>query len=77
MDDFKCLRVFSNGGFIDGEISTRIRKASQGLGRLRARALKQQNIWQSTKLGVHKATVLVNPAAIHIDARLGHPAEDP
>ncbi|KAL8570335.1 hypothetical protein ACOMHN_035753 [Nucella lapillus] len=52
--------VISSDGSLDKEINARICKASQALGRLRARMLCQHNIQQSTKLKVYKTIVLTS-----------------
>ena len=61
VDDFKYLgSVISSDGSLDKEISARICKASQALGRLKAHVLNQHNIRQSTKLKVYRAVVLTS-----------------
>ena len=60
-DDFKYLgSVISINGSLDKEISARICKASQALGRLKTRVLSQHNIRRSTKLKVYRAVVLTS-----------------
>ena len=56
-DDFS---VNSSDRSLDKEISTRISKASQALGRLKIRVLSQHNIRQSTKLKVYREVVLAS-----------------
>jgi hypothetical protein len=57
--DFKYLgSVISCDGTIDKEISARICKASQALGRLKTRVLNQHNIRLTTKVKLYKAIVL-------------------
>ena len=59
VDSFKYIgSVISANDSLDKEIATRISKASQALGRMRARVLNQHNIRLSTKLKVCKAVVL-------------------
>ncbi|KAL8624768.1 hypothetical protein ACOMHN_002462 [Nucella lapillus] len=61
VEEFKYLdSVISSDGSLDKEINARICKASQALGRLRARVLNQHNIQQSTKLKVYKTIVLTS-----------------
>ena len=61
VDDFKYLgSTISNDGSLDKEINARICKASQALGRLRARVLNQHNIQLSTKLKVYRTIVLTS-----------------
>ena len=61
VDDFKYLgSVISSDGNLDKEISARICKASQALGRLKTRVLSQHNIRQSTKLKVYRAVVFTS-----------------
>ena len=50
--------VISNDGSLDKEINSRICKASQALGRLKSRVLKQHNIKLSAKLKVDQAVVI-------------------
>ncbi|KAL6475004.1 hypothetical protein MHYP_G00160440 [Metynnis hypsauchen] len=52
--------IISDDGALDKEISVRICKASQALGRLWSRVLKQHNIQKSTKLKVYKTVVLTS-----------------
>ena len=59
VDSFKYLgSVISNDGSLDQEISARISKASQALGRLRNRVLNHHNITLTTKLKVYNAVVI-------------------
>lgn len=61
VEDFKYLgSIISCDGSLDKEINARICKASQALGRLKARVLKQHNIQMSTKLKVYKTVVLTS-----------------
>ncbi|KAI8491112.1 PtdIns(3,5)P(2) sythesis regulation factor [Branchiostoma belcheri] len=48
----------SADGSLDKEISCRIRKASQALGRLRAKVLQQRGVKLSTKLKIYNAVVI-------------------
>ena len=57
----KCLvSVISSDGSLDKEISARICKASQALGRLKTRVVNQHNTRRSTKLKVYRAVVLTS-----------------
>ena len=59
VENFKCLgSTTSSDESLDREISARISKASQALGRLRTRVLNQHNIQMTTKLLVYRAVVL-------------------
>ncbi|XP_046551772.1 uncharacterized protein LOC124261496 [Haliotis rubra] len=58
VDDFKHLG--STDRSLDKDISSKIGKASQALGRLRARVLKQHNIKLSTQLKVYRTVVLTS-----------------
>ncbi|KAL8569000.1 hypothetical protein ACOMHN_038524 [Nucella lapillus] len=61
VEEFKYLgSVISSDGSLDKEINARICKASQALGRLRARVLNQHNIQLSTNLKVYKTIVLTS-----------------
>ena len=61
VDDFRYLgSTISNDDSLDKEINVRICKASQALGRLRARVLSQHNIQLSTKLKVYRAVVITS-----------------
>ena len=61
VDDFKYLgSVISKDRSLDKEISARICKASQALGRLKTRVLSQHNIRRPTKLKVYRAVVLTS-----------------
>ncbi|PFX12093.1 RNA-directed DNA polymerase from mobile element jockey [Stylophora pistillata] len=61
VEEFKYLgSVISSDSSLDKEINAMICKASQALGRLRARVLNQHNIQQSTKLRVYKTVVLTS-----------------
>lgn len=61
VEKFKYLgSTISNDGSLDNEISARICKASQALGRLRTRVLNQRSIRSSTKLKVYRAVVLTS-----------------
>ncbi|XP_076047199.1 uncharacterized protein LOC143028697 [Oratosquilla oratoria] len=52
--------TISNDGSLEKEISARICKASQALGRLITRVLNQRNVKLSTKLKVYRAVVLTS-----------------
>ena len=59
VDSFKYLgSTISADGSLDKEITSRIQKASQALGRLRVKVLQQKGITQSTKLKIYRAVVL-------------------
>ena len=60
VDDFKYLCVISSDGSLDKEISARICKTSQALGRLKTHVLSQHNIMQSMKLKVYRVVVLTS-----------------
>ena len=61
VDHFKYLgSIISNDGSLDKEITSRICKASQALGRLRVRVLNEHNIRLPTKLKVYKSVVLTS-----------------
>ena len=61
VDDFNYLgSVISSDRSLGKEISVRIYKASQALGRLKTRVLNQRNIRQSTKLKVYRAVILTS-----------------
>ena len=61
VDEFKYLgSTISKDGALDKEINSRICKASQALGRLRAKVLNHHNIRLSTKLKVYKAVVITS-----------------
>ncbi|XP_076063461.1 uncharacterized protein LOC143038321 [Oratosquilla oratoria] len=52
--------TISNDGILDKQISARICKASQALGRLRTQVLNQRNFRLSIKLKVYRAVVLTS-----------------
>ncbi|CAH1233287.1 Hypp666 [Branchiostoma lanceolatum] len=63
----KCVEHFpylgstiSADGSLDREVSTRIQKASQALGRLRVKVLQQRGIKLTTKIKIYKAVVLTS-----------------
>ena len=59
VDSFKYLgSTISADGSLDKEITSRIQKASQALGRLRVKVLQQKGITLSTKLKIYRAVVL-------------------
>ena len=59
VESFKYLgSTISADGSLDKEITSRIQKASQALGKLRVKVLQQKGIKLSTKLKVYKAVVL-------------------
>ena len=61
VDSFKYLgSIISNDGSLDKEITSRISKASQALGRLRTKVLNHHNICLSTKMKVYRAVVLTS-----------------
>ena len=61
VDSFKYLgSIISNDGSLDKEITSRISKASQALGRLRTKVLNRHNICLSTKMKVYRAVVLTS-----------------
>ena len=61
VEHFKYLgSVISSDGSLDREISARISKASQALGRLRTRVMTHKSIKLDTKIKVYKAVVLTS-----------------
>lgn len=59
VNSFKYLgSTISADGSLDKEITSRIQKASQALGRLRVKVLQQKGITLSTKLKIYRAVVL-------------------
>jgi hypothetical protein len=61
VESFKYLgSTISSDGSLDKEITARIQKASQALGRLRVKVLQQKGIKLSTKLKLYKAVVLTS-----------------
>ena len=61
VEHFKYLgSVISSDGSLDKEISARIGKASQALGRLRTRVMNHKSIKLATKIKVYKAVVLTS-----------------
>ena len=61
VDQFKYLgSTMSSDGTLDKEIVARISKASQSMGRLRSRVLKNRNIRLLTKIKVYKSVVLTS-----------------
>ena len=61
VDQFKYLgSTISSDGSLDKEITARISKASQSMGRLRSRVLNHKNITLTTKIKVYKAVVLTS-----------------
>ena len=59
VDSFKYLgSTISADESLDKEITSRIQKASQALGRLRVKVLQQKGITLSTKLTIYRAVVL-------------------
>ena len=59
VESFKYLgSTISADGSLDKEITSRIQKASQALGRLRVKVLQQKGVMQTTKLKIYRAVVL-------------------
>ena len=59
VESFKYLgSTISSNGLLDREISSRIHKASQELGRLKVKVLQQKGVRVSTKLKVYRVVVV-------------------
>lgn len=59
VESFRYLgSIISNDGSLDKEITTRIQKANQALGRLRTKVLQHKGLRLATKLKVYNAVVI-------------------